>query len=423
MTLTRRGNGAAQAGTNAAAVPHPAGTLAGDTNVMVVSGTTMPDDVSGWTTVASGNAGGAFTKMFTRVAPSNAPADVSVNLPSSTKMWAGMYGWYPSVGNTVAVAGVVALDSDTSSTAFSASSTLDVATGDIIDSYLTAFAQAAGTFSANPGTNTISHSAATMGTAVGNFGSRTNTNTTAYAGYHRPVTTGAAGTATLSVTLAGANAAGTAALFRLREVTPPSNVAPTANAGPDQTVASGATVTLTGAGSSDSDGTIASYSWALTSGPAATLSSSSAVSPTFAAGTGPSTRVFTLTVTDDGGLTGTDTVTINTSAPAGNNAPTVTADKDVYQAGEIITFTVADSDGTVSSVAVTGFSSNPAVSGSGGTRTAVAPILAADTTGTVTVTDNGGATGTDTFVVKASNVWVGYGGSVVRSTYPYISTP
>ena len=44
------------------------------------------------------------------------------------------------------------------------------------------------------------------------------------------------------------------------------NVAPTADAGPDQTVASGATVNLTGNGSTDTDGTIASYAWTQTGG-------------------------------------------------------------------------------------------------------------------------------------------------------------
>ena len=39
------------------------------------------------------------------------------------------------------------------------------------------------------------------------------------------------------------------------------NVAPTANAGADQTVDSGGLVNLDGTGSTDSDGTIASYAW------------------------------------------------------------------------------------------------------------------------------------------------------------------
>src|SRR5262245_18644108 len=57
------------------------------------------------------------------------------------------------------------------------------------------------------------------------------------------------------------------------------NNPPAANAGPAQTVTSGVTVTLTGAGSSDIDGTIASYAWTQTVGTAVTLSSATVVQP------------------------------------------------------------------------------------------------------------------------------------------------
>ena len=49
-------------------------------------------------------------------------------------------------------------------------------------------------------------------------------------------------------------------------VTPPDNAAPTAEAGSDQSVASGSLVTLDGSGSTDDDGTIATYAWARTGG-------------------------------------------------------------------------------------------------------------------------------------------------------------
>jgi hypothetical protein len=98
----------------------------------------------------------------------------------------------------------------------------------------------------------------------------------------------------------------------------PANVAPTANAGPDQTVASAsAPVTLDGSSSSDPDaGQTITYAWTQTAGPAVTLSSTTAASPTFTAPTLPAndpdaTLTFQLIVTDNLNLASvSDTVTI-----------------------------------------------------------------------------------------------------------------
>ncbi|MBT8442597.1 MAG: PKD domain-containing protein, partial [Gammaproteobacteria bacterium] len=62
------------------------------------------------------------------------------------------------------------------------------------------------------------------------------------------------------------------------------NSAPVADAGPDQSVAVGVTVTLDGSGSSDVDGDRLTYSWSLSrvpAGSAATLSATDVVQPTF----------------------------------------------------------------------------------------------------------------------------------------------
>ena len=104
---------------------------------------------------------------------------------------------------------------------------------------------------------------------------------------------------------------------------PPPNVAPVANAGPNQTVNTGSPVTLNGTGSTDSDGTVATYTWTQTAGTAVTLSSATTSQPTFTAPAAASTLTFSLTVTDNQGAASTtaSTVTITVN---GGAAGTVT---------------------------------------------------------------------------------------------------
>lgn len=92
----------------------------------------------------------------------------------------------------------------------------------------------------------------------------------------------------------------------------PGNAVPVANAGADQSVESGTTVTLTGS-ATDSDGTISSLSWSQTSGPAVTLGGSGATRTFTPADAG--SYVFTLTATDNLGSVDTDTVTVTVTAP------------------------------------------------------------------------------------------------------------
>jgi len=89
------------------------------------------------------------------------------------------------------------------------------------------------------------------------------------------------------------------------------NAPPTANAGPDQTVYEGDTVILDGSNSSDQDDDIAFYQWNQVTGTQVALSDTEAVHPTFTApdveGSGGQVLTFQLTVTDETGLTSTDT--------------------------------------------------------------------------------------------------------------------
>ncbi len=88
---------------------------------------------------------------------------------------------------------------------------------------------------------------------------------------------------------------------------PPVNQAPVANAGPDLTKrvgkANAASFTLDGRGSSDPDGVITAYAWSLGG---STVGTGATLAQTRPAGT----YVYTLTVTDDDGATGVDTVTV-----------------------------------------------------------------------------------------------------------------
>lgn len=94
------------------------------------------------------------------------------------------------------------------------------------------------------------------------------------------------------------------------------SMAPTANAGSNQDVNPEQTVNLTGAESTD-DGSVVSYGWAQTdSGVNATLMGVTTATPSFSAPATARTMTFQLTVTDDVGLTATDTVDVSVVPPA-----------------------------------------------------------------------------------------------------------
>jgi hypothetical protein len=93
---------------------------------------------------------------------------------------------------------------------------------------------------------------------------------------------------------------------------PPANQAPVANAGTDKNVTlPTSSVSITGTGT-DADGTIASYNWTKQSGGAATLTGA-ATATLNVSGLVAGTYVFRLTVTDNGGATGFDEVTVAVS--------------------------------------------------------------------------------------------------------------
>jgi len=101
---------------------------------------------------------------------------------------------------------------------------------------------------------------------------------------------------------------------------PTGNQPPSADAGPDQTVDEGDTVTLDGSNSTDPDDYIASYLWTQTGGLSVTLSDPAAVQPPFvtpivdpALDPNGITLTFNLTVEDSGGLQAGAVVSVTVS--------------------------------------------------------------------------------------------------------------
>jgi hypothetical protein len=141
-----------------------------------------------------------------------------------------------------------------------------------------------------------------------------------------------------------------------------------------QTVAAGTVVTLSGAGSSDSDGSIAAYSW-----------STGATTPTISL-TVNTTQTVTLTVTDNKGATSSASVTLTVPV---NKAPvaSITPASQTVDAGTVVTLSAAgstDSDGTIASY----------VWSTGATTASIAVTVNQTQTLSVMVTDNQGATNT-----------------------------
>jgi biopolymer transport protein ExbD len=234
-------------------------------------------------------------------------------------------------------------------------------------------------------------------------------------------------TAGTSVTLAGAdtatpnftapNASGTLA-FTLTvtddngatasdTVTISVNLPPAAEAGPDQAVTSGATVTLNGAGSRDPDGTVASYVWVQTAGATVALTGAATATPTFIAPNASGTLTFVLTVTDNNGATASDTVSVSVNLPPVANAgPDITV-----KSKSIVTLNGTgsyDPDGTIVSYAWTQTMGTPVILGGADTATPdfTAPNAAETLTFRLVVTDDKGISVSDevNIVVSRSGI-------------------
>ena len=165
-------------------------------------------------------------------------------------------------------------------------------------------------------------------------------------------------------------------------------------------------MTLTGSGA-DADGTIATYQWAQISGPSTFNIASPSQAQTAVNNLVQGTYQFQLTVTDNQGATGTDTVVITVN-PAANIPPVANAGTDQSITLPVNTVTLtgsgADADGTIATyqwAQISGPSTFNIASPSQA-QTAVNNLVQGTYQFQLTVTDNQGATGTDTVVITVN---------------------
>ena len=192
------------------------------------------------------------------------------------------------------------------------------------------------------------------------------------------------------------------------EITVTNNDPPTVNAGADQAVDEGDTVTLTGTATDDDDDPL-TYRWTHDSSLAITMANDTSLSTTFTApaATADTTVTFTLTVSDGTNDGVTDQVEITVT---NNDPPTVNAGADqAVDEGDTVTLTgtaTDDDDDPLtyrwthdSSLAIT-MANDTSLS-----TTFTAPAATADTTVTFTLTaDDGTDTHSDTVTVTILDV-------------------
>jgi len=185
----------------------------------------------------------------------------------------------------------------------------------------------------------------------------------------------------------------------------PPPIPPVANAGVDKTITEPAnSVTFNGTGT-DTDGTISSYSWVQTNGPnTATLAGAASANLT-ASNLIVGVYTFTLTVTDNSTLTGSDQVIVTVLAAPPNAPPTANAgvDKSITLPASSTTLagTGTDTDGTIASYGWAQFSgpSTAVITPNNAANTTVSTLVAGVYVFTLTTTDNKGATGTDQIII------------------------
>lgn len=189
------------------------------------------------------------------------------------------------------------------------------------------------------------------------------------------------------------------------------NIAPIADAGGDITITlPTSAVSLDGSLSYDTDGTISTYQWRKQTGPASGSIANSASSKTNVTGLVEGTYVFALTVTDNGGLTNSTTVTVVVN-PVPNKPPVVYAGPDITITLPVNQTTLDaslsyDPDGSIVSYAwrKTSGPSTFAFANANSAKTLLTNLVAGTYTFQVVATDNKGLTNFDDITVTVQSI-------------------
>ncbi|MEO6315095.1 MAG: REJ domain-containing protein [Chitinophagaceae bacterium] len=188
----------------------------------------------------------------------------------------------------------------------------------------------------------------------------------------------------------------------------PTYTAPVANAGVAQTISLPLNlITLSGSGSGTNGAVITSYSWAKTSGPAAGVISLPLLNTSIVTGLVQGTYVFTLTVTDNHGLSSSSNVTITVN-PLFNQSPSANAGNNItitLPSGNVrLDGSGSDPDGNIAAYSWTKTSGPSAynIANAGAASTQVNQLVQGVYVFTLKVTDNAGATGSSSVTVTVN---------------------
>src|SRR6185312_2205036 len=190
-------------------------------------------------------------------------------------------------------------------------------------------------------------------------------------------------------------------------VNPAENRPPAADAGNDQIITLPINTTNLFGNGYDIDGTIASYQWEKISGPSQFVIENNTSSSTTVKELTEGNYEFELTVTDDKGAIGKDTIMITVN-PAKNINPSASAGSDqvitLPKNGVVLIGTATDPDGAISKYSWTKISGP--VAENINTPDSILTVVNGLTEGTyqfeLTVTDNKGAVAKDTVQVKVN---------------------